>query len=217
MTKAVDDLLAEGDAQHSTNAAIRVASVMSDQNVVLHGMPTRPIDVAPLVSTDALRREAALRELKQEFSAQYKDLERLHKAMDAQADRGKDAIKQDSSAAVTAWDMQDSLARFVARHWLLIAVLGFVLFYAGRAVLAVWNPVLSMGLNKVGGLGVSGLRTLTQEVIQGGENFKTSLEKHLKDNPQELERIKELFRVSHERAQSKNNQIAIRKLTQKDS
>lgn len=76
---------------------------------------------------------------------------------------------------------------------------------------ALSNPPLALGLNAVQ-LGSKGAKSLVAQLLQGGEKFKERLSKEVTD-PVLQEKIRQLFRDEHERAQSPETQQIIKRLT----
>lgn len=213
LTKGVDDLLKRGNASNSTNKAVRAAAAISEQNVIVHGVPVRPMRVDPLISEDAKEHDDAWRALNAQFLQQQKDLDYIKGVLERQQSEGLDGEKQKSTAGYSAWAFADGVKSFINAHWFVMIIVGVVLYFVGKSVLAVYNPVLSMGLNQVEGLGVAGLKKVAAETIQGGELFKQKLDTVLADNPAMLEKVKNLFMESHQRAQSTETQQAVKTLT----
>lgn len=97
----------------------------------------------------------------------------------------------------------------------------FVLVFIGLIILAVlWtafkiyastNPPLQIGVSAIQA-GAGFLKKALAEVTKGGENFKTELEKQISD-PALVNKVLELFRVEHERAQSTDVQSVVKALT----
>jgi hypothetical protein len=79
---------------------------------------------------------------------------------------------------------------------------------------AVSNPPVQLGVSAVQ-MGANFLKRALGEVTKGGEAFKAQLAKTVED-PALQEKIKELFRVSQERAQSGDVQEIIKALTRKE-
>lgn len=203
------------------NTPLNVAGVVSKQNVVLHGTPIKPIDITPFLpytnSPPAFKRAAeALQDLKDEFKAQSKDLAAVAKTEAVQEAKGHDLIKQDSSGAVTVWQVVEGIKSFINAHWMLLLALAVIGIYIGRAVLTIYNPPLAFGVNKVAGVGVRAAKRLAGELMAGGEEFKSWLEENIKAgkaiDPAEA---KKQFRIAQERKQSPETQATVAQLTRR--
>jgi len=99
-----------------------------------------------------------------------------------------------------------------------VAVVGFIgLIVLGVAwtalkMFALSNPPLALGLNAVQ-LGARGATSLAGQLLKGGEQFKERLSREVSD-PALLEKVKEIFRSEHEKAQSPESQVLVKHLTQ---
>lgn len=104
-------------------------------------------------------------------------------------------------------------------HSALVLGIGFVLFYAckiGLRILSISNPEITVGTNIVSG-GVHKIAQtaskLSSELITGGENFKASVDQ-VTDDPALQQKILDLFKTSHQIAQSPDTQKLVQTLTQ---
>lgn len=102
---------------------------------------------------------------------------------------------------------------------------GFLVFgFIGLIVLGVlWtilkmyamsNPPVQLGVNAVQ-MGANFLKKAVGEITKGGEKFKERLEKEVTD-PALVAKVKEIFRIEHERAQSSDVQALIQQITPKE-
>lgn len=98
-------------------------------------------------------------------------------------------------------------------------VFGFIAFvvvtiaWAALKAYSLANPPLAVGLNAVQ-LGGKGLANLASQLVRGGETFKQSVQTEF-DNPRIAERVLQIFKDSHQKEQSPENQILIKTLTKK--
>lgn len=98
-------------------------------------------------------------------------------------------------------------------------VFGFIAFvvitiaWAALKAYSLANPPLAVGLNAVQ-LGGKGLANLASQLVRGGETFKQSVQAEF-DNPRIAERVLQIFKDSHQKEQSPENQILIKTLTKK--
>ncbi len=100
----------------------------------------------------------------------------------------------------------------------------FVIVFVGLLFLGVlWtvvkmyalsNPPLQFGVNTVKA-GTELFKRATAEVLKGGENFKNRVAQELSD-PVLVEKVKEMFRIEHERAQSVDTQELVKAVTRKE-
>jgi hypothetical protein len=102
--------------------------------------------------------------------------------------------------------------------FLLVAFVGLVLFgvaWSFVKMYAMSNPPVQLGVNAVQ-MGANFLKKAVGEITKGGERFKQAVEREVQD-PALQARIKELFRVEHERAQSSEVQELVKAITPKES
>jgi len=204
---------ATGTNTFKESEAIVAAKFLSKQNVQLHGLPDKPMNIQPLLSTNAAVRDAAYEALANEFAVQQRDLAAIRAVLTKQAQRGGEDAKQESSAAMTWWNFEEWVSKFITAHWFALLLAGYLLFAAGKKALSIYNPVLGEGLNAVEGLGIKGVKTMAEELVQGGENFKQEIEDEFKSQPELVAKIKKIFNTQHERAQSSDTQNAVQTLT----
>jgi len=101
--------------------------------------------------------------------------------------------------------------------FLLVAFVGFILLgvaWTFVKMYAMSNPPVQLGVNAVQ-LGANFLKKAVGEITKGGEKFKQAVEREVKD-PALQARIKDLFRVEHERAQSSDVQELVQAITLKE-
>jgi hypothetical protein len=100
--------------------------------------------------------------------------------------------------------------------WLGIVIVGlfslWIILKTVANVAATANPGVAVGLNvaKAGGRVIS--KGFSQ-LLSGGEKFKEWVKSEVKDNPELQEKILNQFRTSHEKAQDKDIQALVKKLT----
>jgi len=80
---------------------------------------------------------------------------------------------------------------------------------------AMSNPPVQLGVNAVQ-MGANFLKKAVGEIAKGGEKFKRAVEREVQD-PALQAKIKELFRVEHERAQSSEVQELVKAITPKET
>lgn len=101
----------------------------------------------------------------------------------------------------------------------LFLVFGFIAFvvitiaWAALKAYSLANPPLAVGLNAVQ-LGGKGLANLASQLVRGGETFKNSIQDELND-PRITEQVLRIFKDSHQKEQSPENQMLIKTLIQK--
>jgi hypothetical protein len=79
---------------------------------------------------------------------------------------------------------------------------------------AMSNPPVQLGVNAVQ-MGANFLKKAVGEIAKGGEKFKAAVEREVQD-PALQAKIKDLFRVEHERAQSSEVQELVKAITPKE-
>ena len=96
--------------------------------------------------------------------------------------------------------------------WLLIfAVLALI--WAGVKIYGIFNPVVGVGANIVGRVSSKVVHRAISEVAEGGEKFKNFLKKS--EVPEDVKkRVMEIFQEAHERAQSRDVQTLVKRMTE---
>lgn len=100
--------------------------------------------------------------------------------------------------------------------FLVVGFVGFILLgvaWSFVKMYAMSNPPVQLGVNAVQ-LGSNFLKKAVGEIAKGGERFKQAVEREVED-PALQARIKNLFRVEHERAQSSEVQELVKQITPK--
>lgn len=98
--------------------------------------------------------------------------------------------------------------------FLLVGFLGLIVIgvaWTALKAFAMTNPPLALGVNAVQ-LGARGATALAGQLLKGGEKFKERVVQEIED-PALVERIKEIFRDEHEKAQSPENHQIVKHLT----
>ncbi len=101
--------------------------------------------------------------------------------------------------------------------FLVLGLIGFVVLsvlWSFVKMAGMANPPVQLGVTAAQ-LSANFLKRSLSEVVKGGENFKDSVMGAVED-PALQEKIKELFRVEHERSQSHDTQALIQTLTKKE-
>ena len=107
-------------------------------------------------------------------------------------------------------------------YFVYIAVVGALAFIGFIVLTVVWaalkaysisNPPLALGLNAVQ-LGGKGLSNLASQLIKGGETFKEKVQSQF-DDPAVAAKVLEIFRDSHQKEQSPENQRLVKNLVTK--
>jgi hypothetical protein len=225
LTTATDELISEAitaDARRVPtntlpNIPLVAAKAVSRQNVLMHGTPDKPIDVRPLISTNATERDEAFEKLYAQFERQQKELTAIKQVLNKQAQMGADSQKQDSSAAVTTWRVTEAIKNFINAHWFALTigggVLGYLVWKAGKVAAQIYCPPVALGMNVVEGVSGKALSKGVSEMIHAGEQFKEAVDEHFTE--EQAQKIKALFREWQERRQSAGTQEMVKQLTRK--
>jgi hypothetical protein len=96
-------------------------------------------------------------------------------------------------------------------QWWFILVGGLVV-WAGLKVYGSVNPVVGLGTKVIGRISSKTLKTGFEQLTHAGEVFKDGVSK-LALSPEDVQAVKDLFRMSHERSQDKEIQELVTKLT----
>jgi len=214
LTRATEELVVEAQKDVRTNSALTAAGLVAKQNVQLHGLPDKPIDTATLISTNTAARDDAWKDILKAFDRQQEELAYIRKAFEKEREKGADVIKQDSAVDAKVWEWKQFALRFFIGNWYLILLGGVLLWYAGKTAASLYCPPLAMGMNVVQGFGGDAVRSGFLQLVGAGEKFKAGLDK-IVDAPELANKIKEHFRVSHERSQDLATQKVVKTLTQK--
>lgn len=101
--------------------------------------------------------------------------------------------------------------------FLVLGLIGFVILsvlWSFVKMAGMANPPVQLGVSAAQ-LSANFLKRSVSEMVKGGEEFKDRLLTEVND-PELQQKIKELFRIEHERAQSEDTQNFIRTLTKKE-
>lgn len=99
-----------------------------------------------------------------------------------------------------------------AGGFIFLCVLGYAALKIGLGIVSAMNPAVGLGLNGIRNVGSSFLSKAFSQVLKGGEEFKSALDKIIPDEAI-AQKIKDHFRATHQQAQDEQVQNFVKELT----